>query len=181
MASIQEKIDKMFEEKEKQDALIEKVVQERKNEFNTFLKQQKQRRIYSECKPPINYEKSIYYKCYQELLESLETMAIQDYYNIVATYYNNIIKYNDAFFGGTMNSRIISGIGFPIPDKYLNQITDIIKNKLCELPTIPECEFDVEIIPVEYLKTKDNNVLKPAYLYLLNTSLKKKRSKIKSK
>lgn len=184
--SVQGKINSLFEEKEKTDRanqILANQILGEKVEANSSLieevkKQQKMDGMFditSFTSEELAYYQSPYFENYKKLMTDIIDDSVDNIYNTLVQIYNyNIYYYKNAFMKPIEDRRIIKGIGYPIPVKFINQLGYIIDKKMNENINLSDIECNIEIMPCQYLNDENNNIATKVDAYMLKVSLKRK-------
>lgn len=173
------------EEQNKEDEIISEKIEALSNQLynqNTdFIKsmvdeeQKKNNEMISEQEK--QYMSTIYYKNLQSLIINIDQYATSLVQNVMYSAMQSQ-RFNKKEF--TCNF-IINSIGFPVPDRFLNQLKLVLKNKLEELIQIDGWEqLDVEIKPIDYTNTfsLSSSLYKKTNFYTIEVSMKKLKKDI---
>ncbi len=169
-----------FIEQQKQNTLLtDSIVGKRNEDFEEFLEQQKQNALLIKSQQEFAYENSMYYYCYNNLIANLDSQIMDIYCDMANTCQHNLIYFRDPFFRGVKITKLISGIGYPIPDKYLQNLYEVLKEKISQVCVFENGKIDIELIPTQYITNRDASVAKLFNGYILKIELNRENKKHK--
>ena len=124
-----------------------------------------------------NYVNSPFYQNYKGILNNIDSVVAQTKAKITEIYQKNVQFYNNPYYKEISDSVVISGIGFPVPERFLNNLKQLIEIKMGDV-SLEDGYVDVEIIPSEYMR-QGNTVVKKTNAYQVKTTLKNIKTKTK--
>lgn len=155
-ASITQLIRKAEEEKQRIAEQTNRIVNAGKQELDALINQQ----IQNYTEEELAYVNSPNYANYQYILENLDPVLNFNFSQLIKFYQDNMTFYHDAFYRPLMSAFQIQGIGFPIPERFVEELKQIILKKIEQMGSLEEAVFDVDIVPCEYRSNKGNDFIK---------------------
>ena len=180
----QNNIEQLVEKEQQKQQQIEQqtasIVGKQQNDIQKLIEQQqeiqyeKQQNYTEEEK---DYVVSPGYQNYKRILKNIDSIVAQAKAKITEVYQKNTLFYNDPYYKEISDSVVISGIGFPVPERFLNNLKQLIEIKMEDV-SLEDGYVDVEIIPSEYMR-QGNTVVKKTNAYQVKTTLKNIKTKTK--
>ena len=180
----QNNIEQLVEKEQQKQQQIEQqtasIVGKQQNDIQKLIEQQqeiqyeKQQNYTEEEK---DYVVSPGYQNYKRILKNSDSIVAQAKAKITEVYQKNTLFYNDPYYKEISDSVVISGIGFPVPERFLNNLKQLIEIKMEDV-SLEDGYVDVEIIPSEYMR-QGNTVVKKTNAYQVKTTLKNIKTKTK--
>lgn len=180
----QNNIEQLVEKEQQKQQQIEQqtasIVGKQQNDIQKLIEQQqeiqyeKQQNYTEEEK---DYVVSQGYQNYKRILKNIDSIVAQAKAKITEVYQKNTLFYNDPYYKEISDSVVISGIGFPVPERFLNNLKQLIEIKMEDV-SLEDGYVDVEIIPSEYMR-QGNTVVKKTNAYQVKTTLKNIKTKTK--
>lgn len=180
----QNNIEQLVEKEQQKQQQIEQqtasIVGKQQNDIQKLIEQQqeiqyeKQQNYTEEEK---DYVVSPGYQNYKRILKNIDSIVAQAKAKITEVYQKNTLFYNDPYYKEILDSVVISGIGFPVPERFLNNLKQLIEIKMEDV-SLEDGYVDVEIIPSEYMR-QGNTVVKKTNAYQVKTTLKNIKTKTK--
>ena len=180
----QNNIEQLVEKEQQKQQQIEQqtasIVGKQQNDIQKLIEQQqeiqyeKQQNYTEEEK---DYVVSPGYQNYKRILKYIDSIVAQAKAKITEVYQKNTLFYNDPYYKEISDSVVISGIGFPVPERFLNNLKQLIEIKMEDV-SLEDGYVDVEIIPSEYMR-QGNTVVKKTNAYQVKTTLKNIKTKTK--
>lgn len=177
-------IQELIEQQQKKQQQIEQqtasIVGKQQNDIQKLIEQQqeiqyqKQQNYTEEEKIYVN---SPFYQNYKGILNNIDSVVAQTKAKITEIYQKNVQFYNNPYYKEISDSVVISGIGFPVPERFLNNLKQLIEIKMEDV-SLEDGYVDVEIIPSEYMR-QGNTVVKKTNAYQVKTTLKNIKTKTK--
>ena len=178
--NIQDLIEQQQQKQQQIEQQTASIVGKQQNDIQKLIEQQqeiqyeKQQNYTEEEK---DYVVSPGYQNYKRILKNIDSIAAQAKAKITEVYQKNSLFYNDPYYKEISDSVIISGIGFPVPERFLNNLKQLIEIKMEDV-SLEDGYVDVEIIPSEYMR-QGNTVVKKTNAYQVKTTLKNIKTKTK--
>lgn len=183
-SKFQSDVDRLIQEGQQKQQQIEQqtasIVGKQQNDIQKLIEQQqeiqyeKQQNYTEEEK---DYVVSPGYQNYKRILKNIDSIVAQAKAKITEVYQKNTLFYNDPYYKEISDSVVISGIGFPVPERFLNNLKQLIEIKMEDV-SLEDGYVDVEIIPSEYMR-QGNTVVKKTNAYQVKTTLKNIKTKTK--
>lgn len=174
----QENLDTIIRNIEKEKVRIveqaSNISSQKQQEMNNFIKQQTEGYTAEE----LAYINSPYYQNYQKFINNLEMSQVAA--NLNQRYLMNQNYFKDPFYDGLSLMYYINGIGFPIPDRFVDELKQIIDSKLQLFVQFDKSEFKTKIEQLKYL-SQSENYAKKLDAYLITISLQKTKTNIETK
>ena len=129
----QNNIEQLVEKEQQKQQQIEQqtasIVGKQQNDIQKLIEQQqeiqyeKQQNYTEEEK---DYVVSPGYQNYKRILKNIDSIVAQAKAKITEVYQKNTLFYNDPYYKEISDSVVISGIGFPVPERFLNNLKHIV-------------------------------------------------------
>lgn len=180
----QNNIEQLVEKEQQKQQQIEQqtasIVGKQQNDIQKLIEQQQE--IQYEKQQNYTEEEKDYivspgYQNYKRILKNIDSIVAQAKAKITEVYQKNTLFYNDPYYKEISDSVVISGIGFPVPERFLNNLKQLIEIKMEDV-SLEDGYVDVEIIPSEYMR-QGNTVVKKTNAYQVKTTLKNIKTKTK--
>lgn len=183
--SIQEENKLLEQEKQNQiekDEKINEVLGRREATIAQTIRQVEEKKSDKEnlnyTNEELTYINSPYYQNYKQIIDNIEVSQIAA--NLNQRYVTNQMYFKDPFYDGLSLAFCVNGIGFPIPNRFVNQLRQIIDTKIQSFIQFEESQFKTEITPLKYL-SQSENYAKKLDAYLITISLQKTKANIETK
>lgn len=144
---------------------LEQLIQAKKREMETS----------NYTSEEIMYINSGYYNYYKYILDNADKLFIESLKEIASNYEKNRLHFHNPFHNGLSSSIITNSFGYPIPQRFLDELEYVISNNMKNQTYInfEDGEFDAKIVPINYTY-KSENVAKQVNSYEIKIILKQK-------
>lgn len=180
-------IEKIIAMQKEQQEMIQNqtanILSEKKSDIQQLVADQLEKQTQKDYnEEEMAYVNSDGYKNFKNVISNIEPLTMGVFNELVSKYYQQINFYNNPFFKPISGKIRLAGIGFPIPDIFLEQLKQAIQMKM-DLNLPEDAISKVEIFPVEYANQSEN-FIKRVNEYQVIVSLqqrKKENTELKTK
>ena len=177
--SFQNNVDDLIEKEKEMDNIVANVTSKEsfQNNVDNLISENKKEEEQPNNNEEIKYMSSQYYRTYLHLINNANLLVNQIVTNLLQKYNINSVVFNNPFHEKISTTLVINNIGFPVPERFLNNYEEILQQEFSSYDP-EEGTFQVKLIPLEYTEVRNSSVLKKINTYQINISLQRK-SKVK--
>lgn len=170
VTNYQSNVDHLLEENQKKQKKVNEILLDEKRKKLDFIDKIKNYYTVEE----IEYMNSQMYNYYLDLNNQIGKVNNILLNQLFSQYQKNQLFYNNPLFKD-LNARVlIGGIGFPVPDKFLEDFSHDLKMLIEENKYFSDYSISIKINPIEYAKIGDIYKKADKYEFVVNVQNREK-------
>lgn len=170
MINYQENVDNILNNSSSSKQIADEIIMKEKRKQLDFVDKVKNQYTADE----INYMNSELYNYYLDLNNQIDKVNNILLNQLLSQYQKNQLFYNDPLFKDLNAKVLIGGIGFPVPNKFLEDFSQDLKILLSENHYLSNYFISIKINPIEYSKVGEVYKKIDKYEFVINVQNREK-------